>query len=59
VTPLAALAGEAADLLHEGVRLFAGEFADHRGEHVAEEAHVAAEEFVEGHGGGHGWRGRG
>ena len=50
VSALAAVAGEAADLLHQVVGLVTGDFADHRPEHVAQEPHVAAEKFVVGHG---------
>jgi hypothetical protein len=51
VASLAALAGQTADLLDEGVGLRAGEFLDHGSEHVAQEPHVAAKELVVAHGG--------
>ena len=50
VTAETPVAGQHPDLLDEFESLRAGEFADDRAEHVAEEPNIAMEGFVVGHG---------
>ena len=46
----ATVAGKAANLLHQSERLLAGQLHDHGPEHVAEQADVATQQIVVGHG---------